>query len=80
MHNPKSKPKALVYALMNKTQDYSSDSGKEPILGYSQLLYEFDLIFEVNLSYLEEGMRRYSELQTQEFLMNAALSSHQLTG
>lgn len=30
--------------------------------------------------YLEEGMRRYSELEAQEFLVDAALSSHQLTG
>ena len=65
---------------MNKTYDCSSDSGKEPLLGYSQVILLCGLIFEVNLSYLEEGMRRYSELQTQEFLMNAALPSHQLTG
>lgn len=30
--------------------------------------------------YLEEGIRRYSELQTQELLVDAVLSCHQLTG
>lgn len=37
-----------------------------------------DIKVTVFVGYLEEGMRRYSELETQELFMNAAVTGHQL--